>query len=86
MASNYRKAGVMLNSLSPADQLTLRMFGDERAERFRQVMVAVDQINRRWGRNTVRFATANPEGNWRTKVEKRSPRYTTRLDEVLTIS
>lgn len=82
---NYRKAGVMLNSLSPADQLTLRMFGDERAERFRQVMVAVDQINRRWGRDTVRFATANPEGNWRTKVEKRSPRYTTRLDEVLTI-
>jgi DNA polymerase V len=83
---NYRKAGVMLNSLSPADQLTLRMFGDERAERFRQVMVAVDQINRKWGRDTVRFATANPDGNWRTKVEKRSPRYTTRLQEVLTIN
>ncbi len=82
---NYRKVSVMLHSLSPADQLTLRMFGDERAERFRQVMVAVDQINRRWGRNTVRFATANPEGNWRTKVEKRSPRYTTRLPEVLII-
>jgi DNA polymerase V len=82
---NYRKAGVMLHSLSPADQLTLRMFGDERDERFRQVMVAVDQINRRWGRDTVRFATANPEGNWRTKVEKRSPRYTTRLPEVLII-
>jgi DNA polymerase V len=83
---NYRKAGVMLNSLSPADQLTLRMFGDERAERFRQVMVAVDQINRKWGRDTVRFATANPEGNWRTKIERRSPRYTTRLQEVLTIN
>jgi hypothetical protein len=53
----------MLNSLSPTSQLTLRMFGDERAERFRQVMVAVDQINRRWGRDTVRFATANPRGN-----------------------
>jgi DNA polymerase V len=83
---NYRKAGVMLNSLSPSDQLTLRMFRDEKAERFRQVMVAVDQINRRWGRDTVRFATANPEGNWRTKVEKRSPRYTTRLQEVMVIT
>jgi DNA polymerase V len=82
---NYRKAGVMLHSLSPADQLTLRMFGDERAERFRQVMVAVDQINRKWGRDTVRFATANPEGNWQTKIEKRSPRYTTRLQEIMVI-
>jgi len=82
----YRKVGVMLNSLSPADQLTLRMFGDERAEKFRQVMMAADQINRRWGRDTVRFATANPDGAWRTKVERRSPRYTTRLGDVLTIN
>ena len=82
---DYRKAGVMLHSLSPAGQLTLRMFGDEKAERFRQVMVAVDGINRRWGKDTVRFAVANPEGRWGTKFEKRSPRYTTRLREVLTI-
>jgi hypothetical protein len=31
---NYRKAGAMLNSLSPAAQLILRMFGDEKAEWF----------------------------------------------------
>lgn len=61
------------------------MFGDEKSERFRQVMVAVDQINRKWGRDTVRCAAANPEGRWQTKHEKRSPRYTTRLQEVLTI-
>jgi DNA polymerase V len=82
---SYRKAGVMLHSLSPADQLTLRMFGDERAERFRQVLVAVDGINRRWGKDTVRFAVAKPEGRWGTKFGRRSPRYTTRLREVLTI-
>jgi DNA polymerase V len=67
------------------DHLILRIFGDEHAERFRQVVVAVDQINRRWGRDTVRLATANPQGNWRTRVERRSPRYTTRLEEVLII-
>lgn len=75
----------MLHSLSPADQLTLRMFGDEKTEGFRQVMVAVDSINRRWGKDTVRFAVANPEGRWGTKFEKRSSRYTTRLREALTI-
>jgi DNA polymerase V len=61
------------------------MFGDERAEKFRQVMVAVDKINRRWGKDTVRFAIANLEGRCVTKFEKRSPRYTTRIEEVLTI-
>lgn len=81
----YRKAGVILNGLSPADQLTLRMF-DNTHERFRQVMVAVDQINRRWGRDTVRFAVARHDGRWRTKFQMRSPRYTTCLSEVLTIS
>lgn len=61
-----RKAGVILNGLTPADQLTLRTF-DNSHERFRKVMVAVDQINRRWGLDTVRFAVARPDGHWRTK-------------------
>jgi DNA polymerase V len=80
----YRKAGVILNGLTPADQLTLRMF-DNTHERFRQVMVAVDQINRKYGRDTVRFAIASPDGRWKTKFQKRSPRYTTCLQEVLNI-
>lgn len=79
------KAHVMLSSLSPAAQLTLRMFGDEKAERFSQVLIAVDRINRRWGKDTVRFAVANPEWRWRMKFKKRLPRYTTRLQEVLII-
>lgn len=83
---DYRKVGVMLHSFSPVDQLTLRMFDDDKSERFRQVMVAVDKINRRWGKDTVRFAAANPDGSWQPKFEKRSPRYTTRLQEVLTIT
>lgn len=45
----------------------LRMFDDEKSEKFRQVMVAVDCINHRWGYNTVRFVVANLEGRWRTK-------------------
>lgn len=83
---NYRKVGVMLHSFSPVAQLTLRMFDNDKSERFRQVMIAVDKINRRWGKDTVRFAVANPQGSWQTKFEKRSPRYTTRLQEVLTIT
>jgi DNA polymerase V len=82
---DYRKVGVMLHSFSPVDQLTLRMFDDDKSERFRQVMVAVNKIDRGWGKDTFRFAVANPEWRWKTKFEQRSPRYTMRLQEVLTI-
>ncbi len=81
----YRKVGVMLHSFSPVDQLTLRMFDDDKSERFRQVMVAVDKINRKYGRDTVRFAVAQPEGHWNTKFEYCSPHYTTRLTDVLIV-
>lgn len=81
----YRKAHVTFFGLVPADQLTLRMFDDTRWQRFRRVMEAVDLINRKYGRDTVRFAVAQPDGRWKTKFEYCSPRYTTRLSDVPTV-
>ena len=81
----YKKAGVMLNQLVPADQLSGRFFGDAAFERSRRVLKAVDEINRRHGRDTVRFGVAQPKGRWQTKCLKRSPCYTTRLKDVLCI-
>jgi DNA polymerase V len=82
----YKKAGVMLNSLAPAKQLSIRLFGDERFEKARRVMNAVDQINARHGRNTIRFGAAPAKGRWETKFLRRSRCYTTRLDDVLRVA
>jgi DNA polymerase V len=82
----YKKAGVMLNHLTPADDLTLRLFGDERFERSRRAMKAVDEINNKYGRDTVRLGAANPNTRWGTKSLRRSPRYTTCLSEVLRVA
>lgn len=81
----YQKAGVILSGLVPADKLTTRMYDDERWERFRKVMRAVDEINRKFGRDTVRFAVINPNAFWQGKCDRRSPRYTTRFDEILRV-
>ena len=81
----YHKAGIVLSGLAPADKLTTRMFDETRWQRFRNVMAAVDEINRKFGRNTVRFAVANPNGAWQGKCAYRSPRYTTRFDEVMQV-
>jgi DNA polymerase V len=81
----YCKAGVILSGLVPADKLTTRMYDDERWERFRRVMRAIDEINRKFGRDTVRFAVAKPDGVWRGRAERLSPRYTTRFGEIMLV-
>jgi len=78
----YRKAGVMMSGMVPVEQTTGRLFDDETLERFRRVMPVVGMLNKKYGRDTVRLAGANPKGRWRTKAARRSPRYTTKLAEV----
>jgi DNA polymerase V len=83
----YRKAGVIFGGLRPAGSLSMRMHGDERFERARRAMRAVDAINRRHGRGTVRHGLPrSPDGRWPTKFLMRSPRYTTRLKDVLRVA
>lgn len=76
----------MLNRLSPADQLTVRLFGEERYEKSRRVMKAVDEINARHGRDTIRLGAVRQGGRWETKFLRRSRRYTTCLSEVLRVA
>jgi DNA polymerase V len=78
----YRRAGVMLDGLVPSDQLTGRLFTSEMLEKFRRVMPVVDGLNRKYGRGTVRWAVARPDGRWKTRAGRCSPHYTTRLSDV----
>ncbi len=82
----YKKAGVLLNHLVPADQLSKRMFGDMSFERSRRLSQAMDEINRRHGRDTIRLGMAQAGSSWKTKFMRRSARYTTCLKEVLRVS
>jgi DNA polymerase V len=48
-------------------------------------MVVMDQVNARWGRDSLRVAAAAGDGQWRLQQAHRSPCYTTRLAEVLKV-
>lgn len=78
----YRRAGVLLNGLVPATELTGRLFDSETLEKYRRVMPVVDQLNAKYGRGTVCFAVARPGGRWKTKAQRSSPHYTTRLTDI----
>ncbi len=95
---NYAKAGVMLMDLQQAaafgDQGELDLFGgpepDSAPEPDRPaLMLAMDTLNRRFGRGVVRIgstttAKANDAGSasWSVRQDRRTPRYTTRWDEM----
>ncbi|WP_428422686.1 Y-family DNA polymerase [Methylibium sp.] len=93
---NYVKAGVMLVDLRPQgqDQGELDLFtgaGEQEPVASRQdrsrLMGALDALNRRFGRGAVGVASAVHQAAHSSHIarqERRSPRYTTRLDEVPT--
>jgi DNA polymerase V len=86
---NYAKAGVMLLDLQSDRLSQLELDWGETTQVPRsQLMVAMDALNARYGRGTVKLATASVDGDpreWGMKQERRTPRYTTQWDEIPTM-
>ena len=81
----YKKCGVMLVDISARQQRQATLFstaaGRSQSEK---LMAAMDAINHTWGRGTLRTAAAglSQQAQWAMLSEHRSPRYTTRWDEL----
>ncbi len=74
----YHKAGVMLSELRAASARQCGLFDDTAQDERRQAaMHAMDAINRKWGRGTLRAATAGRKQSWQMRRERLSPAYTT---------
>lgn len=82
----YRKAGIILSGLVPCETLTKRMFDDERFEQKHNLMRAVDEINRKFGKDTARFGGVKTEGRWKMKQTRKSRNFTTDWNEILTVN
>lgn len=79
----YAKAGVIFSGIVPQEHAQLSLLvRPYPTRRYRHLMQIVDNINQAWGRNTVQFAAAGISKEWKMRQARRSPRYTTRLDEL----
>jgi DNA polymerase V len=78
----YKKAGVLLTELVPAQHIQLSLFDNRDRERSARLMTAMDDINRQWGAGTIRYATVGFKNRWKLRSVRRSPRYTTRWEEL----
>lgn len=80
----YKKCGVILGGLMPKESRTARLY-EEPNPKHEKLNKAIDDINRKFGKNTIHLAIATT-GKWQMKREKLSPRYTTRFSEIMKIS
>jgi DNA polymerase V len=79
----YKKAGVILTALVPAHQVQTHLFDRQDRERSQRLMAALDALNTQWGTGTVRYGVVGLQPRWRTRCARRSPRYTTRWQELV---
>lgn len=83
---SYQKAGVLLPDLLPVGVGQLSLFGATEAERSYQLMSVLDKINRQHGKSSVRFASELVSDRWCMRQQFKSLSYTTKWDELLTIT
>ena len=83
---SYKKTGVMVSELVDEGAVQRSLF-EEPVDRHRAALqTAVDALNRRLGRNVVRFGSMGVLDDWEMRQERKSHGYTTRWDELLEVN
>lgn len=84
----YQKVGVELRDLRPDTQIQAAIFDPlavERKRKMQDVLRAVDNLNKNYGRDTIRYAVMGYEKKWAMRQEYLSRRYTTRIEDVIIV-
>jgi DNA polymerase V len=77
----YKKAGVMLSGLVPDSSIQGNLFSEHTNEN-RLLMSMIDNINFSMRDDVLKFASSGTSRDWKMRQELRSPRYTTRWEEL----
>jgi DNA polymerase V len=84
--NEYKKAGVMLSGIVPDESIQGNLFLPETKNCERRLMEIIDNINFSQRDDVLKFAASGTTRNWKMRQELRSPRYTTRWDELYEVS
>lgn len=78
----FKKAGVMLSGIVPDNTLQGNLFVPASKNNGRSLMEMMDNINFGMRDDILKFAASGTARNWKMRQEMRSPRYTSRWDEL----
>lgn len=77
----YKKAGVMLGEITPVSQYQADWLEPSQATNTR-LMDALDGLNKKFGRGTVKVSTQGAHKGWQMRQERKSPSYTTDWESI----
>ena len=81
----YKKAGVMLSGIVPDTSIQGNLFTPPAENKSRLLMSMIDNVNFAMRDDVLKFAASGTSRDWKMRQELRSPRYTTRWDELFEI-
>jgi DNA polymerase V len=82
----YKKAGVMLSGIVPDMSIQGNLFLSENKNCERKLMDMIDNINFSQRDDVLKFAASGTTRDWKMRQDLRSPRYTTRWEELYEVS
>ena len=82
----YKKAGVIVSQIIPANEIQLALWDDVDRLRLQRLYNLADKINTRNGLNTLRMAAQGYGKKWHLKTEHCSAQYTTNWNELIEIN
>lgn len=80
----YKKAGIIAMEITPANYGQRSIF-ENSDPRHGPLFAVVDRLNKAIGAQKIKLAAQDLDRTWKMKQERLSPRYTTKLDEIITI-
>lgn len=83
--TRYAKAGVILLDLQSATDTPRDLVPTADPIRSEKLMAALDAVNKRFGSGTLRPGGIRQVTPWSTRAANRSPRYTTRLSDLMEV-
>ncbi len=78
----YKKAGVMLSGIVPDASIQGNLFAPPSQNKNRLLMSMMDNVNFAMRNDVLKFAASGTSRDWKMRQELRSPRYTTRWEEL----
>ncbi len=79
----YKKAGIMLTHLVSKSCYQPDLFATSKSRP--QLMHCIDQINQKYGKDRLKFASLGVQQNWAMRANAKSPNYTTQWHDILTV-
>ncbi|WP_431132638.1 Y-family DNA polymerase [Psychroserpens mesophilus] len=81
---HYKKAGIILMGLVPKNERQLNLFTTENPKH-KPLMETIDRINKKYESHKIKLGNQDLKRTWKMRQERLSPKYTTNINEILTV-